>query len=505
MHDHVPLTADELAGKAWAAMARHDAEAALDLWRLMRQEFPDRGDGHIRPVQVLVEAGRLDEAETMASAAAERLSDPEVFAQRAWIAMVRQRWDDALDDWSALRAHAPERSDGYIWAARALWQSGRLDAAAAMAADAADRFPDDPNALAELAWIAVARSDWAEALRWWTLLRSAHAGRIDAIAGSGQALRMMGRPAEAEAMIAEALVRHPDAESLLVEAVWTAVAVDDWTQAAARLETVRHAMNETSRFEVHLGWVDARLRERRGAMASTATIGRPPGRDPHPGSAPVPGAADLMLAFESLGERCDFGAVQRQFGADPLGLLRFAYSKLDALIAALEDRFAAIGTFEDTGFERYDEEIIIRMRKYGLIFHTFVQHTQLTTAEQLAAFHDQQRRRLRFLRNNLIADLESPRKIYVYSTDERTSDMDVARLFAALRAYGRNSLLYVRPSDACHPVGMVEQLVDGLFTGYFSGLTDFVSGAQPPFELWHQLCEQTCLLARGTDPGLCNG
>ncbi len=32
---------------------------------------------------------------------------------------------------------------------------------------------------------------------------------------------------------------------------------------------------------------------------------------------------DLMLQFESLGQNCEFGLVQRRAGADPLGLLRF--------------------------------------------------------------------------------------------------------------------------------------------------------------------------------------
>jgi len=189
--------------------------------------------------------------------------------------------------------------------------------------------------------------------------------------------------------------------------------------------------------------------------------------------------------------------VQRHFGVDPLGLLRFAWTKLDALVAALDDRFAVVGSDEDTSFERWQDETIVRMCKYGLIFHTFVYGLDEQPVERREAFCRQQRRRLVFLKDKMIRDLEDPQKILVYATDEFTADEDVSRLFAALRAYGPNSLLYVRPERADRPSGTVERLDDGLFAGYFPGLADFLTGNQPPFELWVRLCLQTYRAALG--------
>jgi hypothetical protein len=203
-----------------------------------------------------------------------------------------------------------------------------------------------------------------------------------------------------------------------------------------------------------------------------------------------------MLAFESLGERCDFGAVQRKYGVEPLGLLRFAFSKLDSLIAGLEDRFAAVGTVEDTGFELYNDESILYMKKYGLVFHTFVYEKEHATEEKRNIFRQRQRRRLAFLKDKLIADLEDPQKIYIYSSDERVTDADAKRLFQALCAYGPNKLLYVRPTRRGRPVGTVETLEDGLYAGYYPGLVDFVEGGQPPFEVWREMCERTYRLAQ---------
>ena len=203
-----------------------------------------------------------------------------------------------------------------------------------------------------------------------------------------------------------------------------------------------------------------------------------------------------MLAFESIGERCDFGAVQRHFGVEPLGLLRFAWTRFESLITALEDRFSAVGTVDDTSFDLFRNETILRMQKYGLIFHTFVEGVEQLPPEKQEVFRQQQRRRLLFLKDKLIADLEDPQKICVYATTDFASDAHVARLFAALRSYGPNTLLFVRPATGDRPVGTVEPLEDGLYAGYFPGVVDFVRGGEPPFALWQQLCGRTYELAQ---------
>jgi tetratricopeptide (TPR) repeat protein len=493
---------DEITAEAWAAMARQENEQALLLWQRLRQHFPERPEGHIRAAQLLWQAGRLDEAEAMAAEAGARFpEDPDVFVQHAWIAMLRQHWDEALRWWTAARERAPDRPDAYIWAARALWQSERLDEATEFADQALARFPDNLDAQAECAWVAVARRDWEDSLRRWTALVERSPDRADAHIGTLQGLRMLGRLDEAEAMGRSSVERFPDNTDVMTEHVWTAVAREDWPAAAARLEAVRGKLQDAGRFEASLGWVEYRVRSQ---LAGDGRGGGAPGGPSAAGGDVVPETADatattdLMLAFESLGERCDFGAVQRKFGVEPLGLLRFAYTRYDPLITALEDRFAAVGTEEDTSFELFGDENIVYMRKYGVIFHTFVYQKELPTEEKRRAFRQQQRRRLAFLRNKLVADLDEQQKIYIYSSDDRTSPADMNRLLAALRAYGPNSLLYVIPATEAHPAGTVETLEDGLYAGYYGGFADFLKGEQPPFELWRQLCERTHRLARKT-------
>jgi len=483
---------DEMVGEAWAAMQRQDSDEALRLWRALRREFPERPDGYVWPIQVLWQNGRLDEAEVVAAEAFARFPEnPDVLVQYGWIATMRQRWDEALRWWAAVRSQAPDRLDGYLWATRALWTSARFDEAEAMASEALARFPGNADLQAERAWIAINRNDWKAALHCWELVLEVEPERRGAQAGVMQALRCLGHAADAEVMASEALARHPEDPDFLAEHIWSAVDRGDWAAAASRLEAARGGLQQAGRFEEIRAAVDARRQTALGGVNSPA-----PAAQSNVASDEI-SASELMLSFESLGEKCDFGAVQRHYGVEPLGLLRFSFSPFDPLLAALEDRFEAIGALEDTGFERFRDETILIMKKYGLFFHTFVYEGELPTPEKRDAFREQQRRRLAFLKRKLIADLEEPQKICVYSSDDRTTDDDAARLFAALRAYGPNSLLYVRPSDADHPVGTVETLQEGLYIGYFTRLTDFMAEEQPPFELWRQLCERTYRLVQG--------
>jgi hypothetical protein len=282
----------------------------------------------------------------------------------------------------------------------------------------------------------------------------------------------------------------------LIEYVWIAVTRDDWPEAAVRLDHAKSSAQDPARVEARLSPAAQRL----AALPAQAITNDIAALEANADGEEMSPSA-LMLAFESLGERCDFGAVQRHFGVEPLGLLRFAWTRFDSLIAALNDRFDAVGTVDDTGFELYGDETILRMKKHDLIFHTFVHRVAEEAPEKQEAFFQQQRRRLLFLKDKLIADLEEPQKICVYATNDWASDDHAARLFAALRAYGPNSLLFVRPARDNRPSGTVEVLEDGLYAGYFPGLNDFVAGNHPPLELWRQLCARAHRLVHGDSAG----
>jgi hypothetical protein len=100
---------------------------------------------------------------------------------------------------------------------------------------------------------------------------------------------------------------------------------------------------------------------------------------------------------------------------------------------------------------------------------------------------------LQFLSRKLIEDLEQGNKIFVYRlTDRHLSDAELDRLHAATRAYGDNTLLYVRYQDAEHPNGTVELVKPGLMIGYIDRFKMSRTGelsAAPPTASWLKICQ----------------
>jgi hypothetical protein len=93
-------------------------------------------------------------------------------------------------------------------------------------------------------------------------------------------------------------------------------------------------------------------------------------------------------------------------------------------------------------------------------------------------------RRLQYLRDKLLADLTEAQKHLVYGCRDPLLEDEVRPLWQALRAYGDNRLLFVRPADAAHPPGMVRPIEDGLIIGYI----DQLSVDNPSYDLWLQMC-----------------
>jgi hypothetical protein len=198
-------------------------------------------------------------------------------------------------------------------------------------------------------------------------------------------------------------------------------------------------------------------------------------------------AADYMLGFESLGDNCEFGLVQRLCGAEPLSLLRFASISLPNLQRALGTRFDALGdpknlTISIAGV--IAREYMIRDHAYGLTYHTW------KTAGSIdpQAFLAQQVGRLHMLRRKLIEDLTDARKVFVWKRNEPATEAEARALHAALRAYGPNTLLWVTASDPAVVPGVVEQIAPGLFHGTTDRFAPYNDANDLTLDLWLSLC-----------------
>jgi hypothetical protein len=355
-------------------------------------------------------------------------------------------------------------------------------------------------------------------------LRARFPGELLGVLGQAEALRELGRFADAEAVLTEASERFPRNEWLIIGLARTAMAAGVWDETLTELERFDAAMavldRAVSRFPqdapaLYVGLGNAFIEAGRldeAEVVSADAVARFP-NDPAvktlraqivgEGSRPnQPSAAEttvsrsevtaseLMMNFESLGDNCEFGFVQRFHGAEPLGLLRLSMMPYDLLMSALENRFEGVGDPDNTILEvdELHQEFMISNKRYNMAAHTFT----YVTAIDRQKFFEQQCRRLIYLRRKLIADLENCEKILIFRSLEFLSDQQIWALFRRIKPYGPNTLLCVRPqTDDAAGHGRVEQLDDRLWIGYIkiipSALMQMENIAQTS---WLEVCRQ---------------
>ena len=202
---------------------------------------------------------------------------------------------------------------------------------------------------------------------------------------------------------------------------------------------------------------------------------------------------DLVLNFESLGNSCEFGLVQRRVGAEPLGLLRFAGGRLPNIVRALNARFDGMAEPENVQIGQYRDEYMIRLSKYGFVYHTHL----LTNEAEPQAVREQQLRVLPFRVNKLLDDLRTAGKVMVFRQDEPLLANDLLDLRAALGSIGPATLLWVQAARDGHPAGSAEFISRRLMTGYVRRLA--TPGNAPDLDLasWLLMLRRAYALWRG--------
>jgi predicted Zn-dependent protease len=357
--------------------------------------------------------------------------------------------------------------------------TGSRPEAARLADECLRRMPDEPDLWLERAAAledpAAAADCLAEA--------AARLPRHDAIQRElARALFRCGRFDAAEAAYPAVLARFPNSYDLACDQAEIAMRRRDWPEALRRWQAIRARFPRERRSEMGLLDTTTALGEA-GVLAADAAEA-------------LADDANLYMRFQSLGgtgQGCEFGLVQRAFGAQPLSLLRWTHVPPENLIDALTNRFAGVGTREQTVIEvsaaedAENPEYIYTDTRFKLAMHTFVGQKEMPEDEMFT----QTCRRMTFLRRQLIAELEAGEKIFVYKFQKRNLTADeLAALHRAVRVYGQATLLYVRYADADHPSGTVEQAEDGLLIGYISGFNIGLDNVKRPIDLpaWDKIC-----------------
>jgi hypothetical protein len=208
--------------------------------------------------------------------------------------------------------------------------------------------------------------------------------------------------------------------------------------------------------------------------------------------------AQLALCFESLGQNCELGLLQRRFGAEPDGLLRFASIPQPGLVDALRHGFAGIAdpgrleVFEIFAPDDPEGEWIIRNTLYGTATHTFL-------TRQQAAPHFVMWQSQRLLRERYLAMLDRLRlgdRIFVFQHRAVRCLAAIEPVAAALARLGPNVLLWVAENSG-YPAGSVTVLQPGLLLGAIDTLAPETAVASGDALAWGSIMANAHRLWRG--------
>jgi hypothetical protein len=205
--------------------------------------------------------------------------------------------------------------------------------------------------------------------------------------------------------------------------------------------------------------------------------------------------ARFILNFESLGDNCEFGVLQRLCGAESfLSLLRFAGMELPTLLGALDAGLQDFGVDANVEISLDDKprpEYVVREKRYGAYFHTF-RYQGETDPEQLRASES---KRLIYCARKFVGDLKRGNRIFVIKRNVALQEEEILPLYAALSRYGRNVLLWMVPAEEGHASGSVQGVAPGLFKGYIDRFAPHEDAYDLSLSGWLDACVNAYQLA----------
>lgn len=183
--------------------------------------------------------------------------------------------------------------------------------------------------------------------------------------------------------------------------------------------------------------------------------------------------AELAVAFESLGNDCELGFVQRQMGAEPIGFLRFAGMPLIHFVRGVRSSFE--GLAEEASFRINTDvyaELIGVDDRYKLEYHT----AKYRPDADPVLLRPSEMLRQKYLAKKLIEDLEDAEKIFVVKDKLGLPGDYLLLLLDAVRSRGPGVVLWVDLADEGHPSGSAEIILPGLMKGYLDRFANLPEG-----------------------------
>jgi tetratricopeptide (TPR) repeat protein len=476
---------------AWTEHYRQNYSDALQRWKAFRERFPGDSTGYLGAAASLTAIGKVTEAaELLESAWRLFPRNPAVAIHLARLPPPEKEPEEVVRRWLRARERFPDNAQIIAGYAVCLAKSGKREEADKMLQGALTRHVDTIDVLQAYAECAAAARDWSNAEVRWREAIDKFPQNIRPWVGLGEVLRTAGKLEESQRVLTTALERFPDNLELERHIAVTVSAQRAWSVALPMWEKLKRRYPRNPHVLSGITQALWQAQQDQGVGAIDGTSNALPFEIP---ALLLEGnAADgdrealraLFMKFESLGDTCEFGIVQRRFEAEPISLLRWSSIQPEHLIRALDSDFDGVGDAENTIVEASHGEYVTRDKRYHMFSHTFTPET----TEPLAKFATQHLRRMKFLRKKLIEDLGTGEKILVYKSVNGVSDEQARGILRSIRRYGGQSvLLCVRLENGAQTSGTLTELEEGLFIGYI----DRFSTVDINVDAWVKLCSET--------------
>lgn len=199
--------------------------------------------------------------------------------------------------------------------------------------------------------------------------------------------------------------------------------------------------------------------------------------------------AAVPADFESLGDNCEFGFVQRMNGIEPGGLLRWAISFPDILTANIANGFDCLYQFDNL---TPHTPAMVSDAGTGLKFHSKLKSQNGVFIEDEAprrVVHAEEAAKIGYLRDKLLQLLASGRKHFIYKHNHGVSAGQAAQMANAIAAHGPAQLLIVHQDSDPLKASVVERAWDNLFFGYLPAFAPYAAATDFDLVAWMKLLE----------------
>lgn len=206
---------------------------------------------------------------------------------------------------------------------------------------------------------------------------------------------------------------------------------------------------------------------------------------------------NILSRFESIGDNCEFGFVQRHHQYEEGGLLRWALVvDSSAIIKGIPTRFAGMFAFENLAPAGGGTMVLDTLSQIAF-------HTHLTSQEKDGALvfdkpenerreiHADEAIKLTYLSDKFFATLAEGQKILVFKQNSIVPPDVAHAILRAVSVFGNCSLLYVDPVCSGEVPGTVERIAHRLYRGMIDRFAPYDKANEISIDVWSTLCRNT--------------